>query len=101
MNTECYNLNENNIKSQQNTSDLYIKYSNVIDVESELKRINLYNNGKYNSFRIHRLVAIHYIRNDNDSLVVDHIDKDKNNKKKMYKSKRFNQVFSLRDQRDH
>tara|TARA_R110002153_G_scaffold268273_1_gene432940 strand:+ start:85 stop:549 length:465 start_codon:yes stop_codon:yes gene_type:complete len=42
------------------------------------KHINLYKNSKKN-FRIHRLLAIHFIENPNNYPVVDHIDRNQLN----------------------
>lgn len=41
--------------------------------------VNLYKNGKSKQFKIHRLVAIHYIPNPENKPFVDHIDGDKTN----------------------
>ena len=42
------------------------------------KYVDLWNNGRKN-FRIHRLIAIHYIPNPENKPQVDHIDRDKSN----------------------
>ena len=39
----------------------------------------LYRNSKCQSFRLHRLIAIHYIPNPNNYPCIDHIDRDKLN----------------------
>ena len=43
------------------------------------KRVGLCKNGKRKNFRIHRLLALHFIDNPNDYLFVDHIDINKLN----------------------
>ena len=40
------------------------------------KYVTLSKNGKLKNFRIHRLLAIYFIENPNDYLVVDHIDRN-------------------------
>jgi hypothetical protein len=41
--------------------------------------VNLYTNGKYKSFKIHRLVALTFIDNSYDKPCVDHINNNKLN----------------------
>jgi len=41
--------------------------------------VSLYKNKKYKSFRIHRLVALHYLERVEGKDEVDHIDRDKTN----------------------
>ena len=41
--------------------------------------VDLYKNGKYNKFKVHRLVALHYIPNPDNKPCVDHIDGNKLN----------------------
>jgi hypothetical protein len=43
--------------------------------------IELYKDNKYKSFKIHRLVATHFIPNLTEYNYIDHIDNDKNNNK--------------------
>ena len=43
------------------------------------KQVQLCKNGERKYFKIHRLLAIHFIENPNDYSVVDHIDRDKQN----------------------
>ena len=42
-------------------------------------QINLYKDGKYKYFYVHRLVALHYIPNPHNYPEVDHIDRDRQN----------------------
>ena len=49
------------------------------DNHSGYKNIGLCKNGKIKTFRIHRLVALHYIPNPENKLEVDHLDRDPSN----------------------
>ena len=51
---------------------------NIID-RGGYKKLGLSKNDKRKSYRIHRLLAIHFIENPNDYPCVDHIDRDKQN----------------------
>lgn len=42
-------------------------------------KINLYKNGKYKNFRVHRLVALTFIQNPNNYPIINHIDGNKLN----------------------
>jgi hypothetical protein len=56
--------------------NIFLKYNTN---EIGYKFVDLYNNGKRKNIKVHRLVAIHYIPNNDNSLEVDHIDRDKTN----------------------
>tara|TARA_R110002153_G_scaffold261095_1_gene421389 strand:+ start:125 stop:604 length:480 start_codon:yes stop_codon:yes gene_type:complete len=43
------------------------------------KKVTLCKNNKRTTFRIHRLIALHFIENPNDYSVIDHIDRDRQN----------------------
>ncbi len=47
-------------------------------IRNKYLHYNLCNNGKSKSFRVHRLVALHYIPNPDNKPYVDHINRDKN-----------------------
>ena len=57
-------------------SKKYIKYS---DNKSGYYYVHLYKDKKPKSFRVHRLVAIHYLDNSDLLNEVDHIDRNKKN----------------------
>ena len=75
---------EDMYKIYQNGDVESYKYKNsrilkhCIDTEG-YKFINLSKNSKQKHFRIHRLLAIHFIENPNNYPVVDHIDINKQN----------------------
>lgn len=48
-------------------------------VDNDYLRVMLYKNSKYKACRVHSLVAKHFLSNNNDNLVVNHIDGDKLN----------------------
>ncbi len=57
-------------------SNKYLKFS---DNKSGYYYVHLFKNNKPKSFRVHRLVAIHYIDNPDNLNEVDHIDREKHN----------------------
>ena len=60
---------------------VWSKYNNIFlkpkTNRGGYKMVNLYNNGENKSYRVNRLVAIHYIANPDNKPFVDHISGDK------------------------
>ena len=54
------------------------------DSKQKYKVVYLYNNGDRKTIKVHRLVAMHYIKNTHPNIYkeVDHIDRDKSNNHK-------------------
>lgn len=63
-------------KPRYHTKGGFMKQSNH---HKGYKEIHLCKDGKQKIFKVHRLVAIHYIPNPHDYPQVDHIDRDKTN----------------------
>ena len=49
------------------------------DDKKGYKVINLYQNGKYKTFKVHRLVGIAFLENPDNKPMIDHIDENKAN----------------------
>jgi len=47
-----------------------------LDIDGYL-RISLYNNGKVKTFRVHRLIGIHFIPNPDNKQCIDHINRNR------------------------
>ena len=66
-----------------NDGRVYSKYKNKFLKQKNYKGgyyfVNLYKNGKMKSFRIHRLVGLHYLDNVEGKNEIDHIDRNKSN----------------------